>query len=178
MTTTAIPNDWLLQSGRIGTIVFRALLWIVMAMLILALGFTVFADASYFAELESELTGKQITTSARIGFAVLVAVIILLLALAERLLQQLQRVVESVGAGDPFAPENAERLARMGWLLLASQCVAFLATTVTAFDALSDDWDFSGDFSVEGLFAVILLFILARVFKHGAAMREDLEGTV
>ena len=25
---------------------------------------------------------------------------------------------------------------------------------------------------------VIVLFILARVFKHGAAMREDLEGTV
>ena len=25
---------------------------------------------------------------------------------------------------------------------------------------------------------VVILFILARVFRHGAAMREDLEGTV
>ena len=29
-----------------------------------------------------------------------------------------------------------------------------------------------------GFLIVLVLFILARVFRHGAAMREDLEGTV
>jgi hypothetical protein len=29
-----------------------------------------------------------------------------------------------------------------------------------------------------GIILVLTLFVLARVFKHGAAMREDLEGTV
>ena len=32
--------------------------------------------------------------------------------------------------------------------------------------------------ALPGILMVIILFILARVFRHGAAMREDLEGTV
>lgn len=34
------------------------------------------------------------------------------------------------------------------------------------------------DFSLSSLFLSLTLFILARVFRHGAAMRDDLEGTV
>jgi hypothetical protein len=33
-------------------------------------------------------------------------------------------------------------------------------------------------FSINGWLAVILTFVLARVFAEGALMREDLEGTV
>ena len=33
-------------------------------------------------------------------------------------------------------------------------------------------------FSTSGWLAVLLTFVLARVFAEGAAMREDLEGTV
>ena len=36
----------------------------------------------------------------------------------------------------------------------------------------------SNVFSLSGILMVLVLFILARVFRHGAAMREDLEGTV
>jgi hypothetical protein len=34
------------------------------------------------------------------------------------------------------------------------------------------------DFSLSALGLAIVLFVLARVFRQGAAMREDLEGTV
>ena len=34
------------------------------------------------------------------------------------------------------------------------------------------------DFSTNGLLLALVLFILARVFRTGAKMREDLEGTV
>ena len=33
-------------------------------------------------------------------------------------------------------------------------------------------------FSISGWLAVLLAFILARVFAEGALMREDLEGTI
>jgi hypothetical protein len=33
-------------------------------------------------------------------------------------------------------------------------------------------------FSINGWLAVLLTFLLARVFAEGALMREDLEGTV
>ena len=31
---------------------------------------------------------------------------------------------------------------------------------------------------IEGILLALILFILARVFRHGARMRDDLEGTV
>ena len=36
----------------------------------------------------------------------------------------------------------------------------------------------TADVSANGLLLVLVLFILARVFKTGAQMRDDLEGTV
>jgi hypothetical protein len=42
-----------------------------------------------------------------------------------------------------------------------------------------DDAPLSGwSFNITGWIAVLLLFVLARVFEQGAAMREDIEGTV
>lgn len=38
--------------------------------------------------------------------------------------------------------------------------------------------DIDWTFSFTPWIAVLLLFVLARVFAHGAQMREDLEGTV
>jgi hypothetical protein len=40
------------------------------------------------------------------------------------------------------------------------------------------DADFDFGVSLGGLLLALTLFILARVFRQGAAMREDLEGTV
>ena len=37
------------------------------------------------------------------------------------------------------------------------------------------DWSL---YDLDGLFIVLVLFILARIFRHGATMRDDLEGTV
>ncbi len=108
-----------------------------------------------------------------------------LLSLAVWFLVTLLRIVRSVGEGDPFAPINARRLARMGWIALGGQCLAvpigaaviYLANNISdergAVDA-NVDMGFSGS----GILLVLILFILARVFRHGAAMRDDLEGTV
>ena len=40
--------------------------------------------------------------------------------------------------------------------------------------------DATSDFGItlDGILLAVILFILARVFRQGAAMREDLEGTV
>jgi len=38
--------------------------------------------------------------------------------------------------------------------------------------------DLDAGFSINGWLAVLLTFVLARVFAEGALMREDLEGTV
>jgi hypothetical protein len=90
-------------------------------------------------------------------------------------------IIGSVAAGDPFAPANADRLARMGWTVLAIQVLAVpLGLLEYRLQELLDPDDaiITLSFFDNGLVLALVLFVLARVFRHGAAMREDLEGTV
>ena len=93
----------------------------------------------------------------------------------------LRRIVDSVGEGDPFVPINADRLYQMGWLSLALQAVILMAAPLMLwFDALPQEPNVHRDngFSIGALVTALLLFVLARVFRVGAEMREELEGTV
>ena len=114
-------------------------------------------------------------------------VLLLLLGIAMAILgffffRLLRRIVDSVGDGDPFVPINADRLRAMAWLSLALQAVILVATPLMIwFDALPDKPNVRhGDsgFSIGALVTALLLFVLARVFRVGSQMREDLEGTV
>jgi hypothetical protein len=96
-------------------------------------------------------------------------------------------IITSVGEGDPFIPENAQRLGAMAWLLLVHEVVAVLVGIVRVHAANLVDGLVDGGgrhtidlspYDLDGVLLVIVLFILARVFRYGAAMRADLEGTV
>jgi hypothetical protein len=106
-----------------------------------------------------------------------------LIWLAYQFLRDLWAIIGSVDDGDPFRPQNAVLLARMGWTMLGANITALLVALQAAwldeFDQASgvhSEIDF--DLGTGGLLLMLTLFILARVFRHGAAMREDLEGTV
>jgi len=96
---------------------------------------------------------------------------------------KMRAIIGSVGAGDPFIPQNARRLNAMAWLLLVHEGAALLVGELRAYVAnLTDgqgghDVDY-GPYDLDGFLIVVVLFILGRVFRYGAAMREDLEGTV
>ena len=94
-------------------------------------------------------------------------------------LKRLLAIVETVRAGDPFVAANASRLQAIAWALLGlnllSIVIGAIAKTVsTAAHPLHVD----AGFSINGCLAVLLTFLLARVFAEGTLMREDLEGTV
>jgi len=95
------------------------------------------------------------------------------------LLKRLLAIVETVRAGDPFVAANARRLQTIAWTLLALQLLSLvigaIAKTVSS-PAYPVDLD--AGFSITGWLAVLLTFLLARVFALGAHMRDDLEGTV
>ncbi|MGB3165157.1 MAG: DUF2975 domain-containing protein [Alteraurantiacibacter sp.] len=97
---------------------------------------------------------------------------------------KLRRIIVTVEQGDPFVPVNATRLSHMAWLLLGTQVLmipaAGLGLTLAKWADEVENANMTVDagFDLSGVLMVIVLFILARVFKHGAAMREDLEGTV
>lgn len=96
---------------------------------------------------------------------------------------KMRALIESASKGDPFIPDNAQRLNAMAWLLLGSQALTVTVgeLRVYAFSLIDPQSKSTLDISpndLTGFLIVLVLFILARVFRHGAAMREDLEGTV
>lgn len=95
---------------------------------------------------------------------------------------RMRAIIESVGEGDPFIPANAQRLNAMAWLLLAVEILAVLVAAMRARLANATGMPFDSPsyriYDLDGLLMVLTLFILSRVFRHGAAMREDIERTV
>lgn len=84
-----------------------------------------------------------------------------------------------VAEGDTFIRANAVRLKAIGWLMLAIQIVGIpLAGLVDWIGGRIHEADMHGDFSISGILAILLVFVLAGIFEKGAAMREDLEGAV
>lgn len=95
------------------------------------------------------------------------------------MLSRLLRMVDTVRAGDPFVVENALRLQHIAWAVLALEVFRLTIGAVARSIATpSRPIDISASFSVTPWLAVLLLFVLARVFDQGARMREELEGTV
>jgi hypothetical protein len=94
-------------------------------------------------------------------------------------LTRLLAIVESVSMGNPFVPANAARLQAIAWALLALELMNVAVSFIGAkASSARVPLHFNYDFSLTPWLAVLLLFVLARVFEQGAHMREDLEGTV
>lgn len=95
------------------------------------------------------------------------------------LLKRLLRIVETVRAGDPFVAANAYRLNTIAWLILALQVLSMIIGGIgKAISTPEHPFHLDAGFSLNGWLAVVLTFVLARVFAEGTLMREDLEGTV
>ena len=94
-------------------------------------------------------------------------------------LKRLLGMVDTVREGDPFVAANAERLQTIAWVLLALQLLSMVIGTIgRAVSTPEHPVNLNAGFSINGWLAVLLTFVLARVFAQGALMREDLEGTV
>jgi hypothetical protein len=94
-------------------------------------------------------------------------------------LKRLVAMIETVRSGDPFVADNAYRLQAIAWLLLALQLLSMAIGGIgEAISTREHPVDLDAGFSVNGWLAVLLTFVLARVFAEGTLMREDLEGTV
>ena len=163
--------------------------WFIIAVLTLALGAVVvglgvvLAAPALLAQLDipPELHGVPLLPMLGAAlFAVaggLVGMIFVLLAV-----RATAGIVDTAIAGDPFVGENAERLKRIGWCLLGVMVVQFLASLVINW--IAPDNNIAGHIeagdgpSLAGGLAVLLIFVLARIFQHGSQMRDELEGTV
>jgi hypothetical protein len=94
-------------------------------------------------------------------------------------LTRLLAIVQTVRVEDPFVLANAARLQSLAWALLVLELMNFAVGAIansisSAVVPLNIGWNFS----LTRWLAVLLLFVLARVFQQGVHMREELAGTV
>ena len=95
------------------------------------------------------------------------------------ILKRLIAMVETVRDGDPFVAANAQRLEVIARLLLVLQVLGMIIGAIgKAITTPERPINIDAGFSVNGWLAVLLTFLLARVFAAGTVMRDDLEGTV
>lgn len=129
--------------------------------------------------LFAALAGKPVAGDAIRGMRLMMVTGIAAVPVAHVLLARLRAMLATVRAGDPFIIDNARRLNVIAIALLALEVLHLIVGGIAKSDTFAAlgihiDWSFS----VTPWIAVLLLFVLARVFEHGARMRADLAGTV
>ncbi len=126
-------------------------------------------------KLDPSLEADRLLTAVRAIAVLGIAVV----PLNRAVLNRLVAIVETVRAGDPFVAANASRLQAIAWTLLALQLLG-IAIGAIAESVSTPEYPLHLDagFSINGWLAVLLTFLLARVFAEGTHLREDLEGVV
>ena len=157
-----------LRAGIVLNLLFGAL---VFALLIASL----VAEAQVVAALGANPDNRALVLGMRLVMVIGIGSV----PLAWVVLTRLLAIVETVGRGDPFVAANAARLQTIAWALLGLELLHLAAGAVSLLASRpGEPFDIDWSFSLTGWLAVLLLFVLARVFDQGARMRDDLEGTV
>ena len=177
---TLLKSDWLDASS--GT---RWLVYLIMGLV--AFAGTVIAIVSvalpfYWTEAAAELAKEHPTLDTVALYPKIYAIFalgIMILGLIWAIMRKLLAIIASVEDGNPFVLANAIRLKAIGWLMVAVQLIGIpLAVVASETADLFGDNNVDFNFSLNGILSILLVFILAGIFEHGAQMREELEGTV
>jgi hypothetical protein len=119
-------------------------------------------------DVRSAITGLRLEML--LGIAMAVAI--------DRLFVALKQIIETVREGDPFIHANARRLRTVGWALMTLQLLGIPSFLIEKYFPSMSSGTPSFDFSTGGWLAVLMVFVLSRVFAAGSAMRDELEGTI
>lgn len=153
--------------------ILRLFRWLIIAFAVIA-GF-----ATAALGVAAMLPGAELIKPGDEYVAFVMPAAAVMLALSAWFIKLLRDLIVSVGHGQPLTAVNAMRLRTMGWLTLSLQIVILVTAIATGWLGHTDMFDFDTIYDfIEALIMSAVLFILARVFDHGARMHEELEGTV
>ncbi len=94
------------------------------------------------------------------------------------LVDRLRRVFEALTAGDPFRPENVNRLRTVGFALIVMEGLGLMIHRLAAALAPAKTTSVSLSLNLTGAFAILVVFVLAEVFREGARLRREAELTI
>jgi preprotein translocase subunit Sec61beta len=181
---TQSPKDALLPVGKIVARLLQGVCALAGGALLLLIPIVVLLSHNILPGFSGANDSETIKASPLTVVAIC-ATLALILAALFLFFGKLRAIIVSAGEGDPFTPENASHLNAMAWLFLGVKILAMLVVGLRLHLANLMDTDANGGnplgfglYDIDAIVIVIVLFILARIFRHGAAMREDLKGTV
>lgn len=141
--------------------------------------------APFLPQLNAEdasitVNGRTVTDLDRFAPLVATALTSLLLYLAGlvAIVGRLRRIFATLIAGDPFHPDNVRRLRVIGVVLAALLLLGYVVPLLMNlfFPDTTDGESFS--FNPTAWFAVLVVFVLAEVFREGARLRHEAELTI
>jgi hypothetical protein len=171
-STAALPIAWV-------TLRVLAVANLILGTLLLALLLFSFQDAAWLWH-GFGVTSIAARPGGEAGLRAIIAIGIVSVPITAIALRNLSRVVLAVRQRDAFGADNAQRINTIAWALLALQLL-HVAVAAIAASIATDKAQLKlggGVSSISGWLAVVLMFVLAGVFREGAAMRDDLEGTI
>jgi len=170
------PQDTLALSSRVLRLVTK--LNLLMGVLVIALLIASLIAESWVMKALG-VPPALFNSTLFIGMRLIMAIGICAVPVVHFVLTRLRMIVETVSTGNPFVAANAARLQAIAWALLALELTHYVVGAVAAtVSSAGVPLNISWGFSLTRWLAVLLLFVLARVFEQGARMREELEATV
>ena len=176
---------------KIALDVVHVLLWFLLAVLVLTLLGTLVLQPFIASQLvtsgDIDINGE--TDPARIREIIrsplipgAVAAVAVYMAGLVFIVGRLRRVFVTLTQGDPFQPLNVRRLRLIGFTLAGIELFSYAVRGVAGWWQARSDIDFDMNF-VQGFdltiwFAVLVVFVLAEVFREGARLRHEAELTI
>ena len=91
---------------------------------------------------------------------------------------RLRRVFATLTLGDPFHPDNVGRLRVIGLALIGLELMGYLLRMILAFVFPARVSDGAASLNLTAWFAILVVFVLAEVFREGARLRREAELTI
>lgn len=158
--------------------VLAVLNFVVGALLLAVLVFSFAQEERFVAGAIRQFPGSDIDnllTGARWALVLVLPVMLL----AHPLFMALLRMLDTVAAGDPFVSVNADRLRTVAWCLLGIQlCDIGFGIAGAVIDTAAGERLSAWSPGLTGWIAVLLVFVLARVFRAGTRLRDEAELTI
>jgi hypothetical protein len=159
----------------------RVIFWLNIVGAVGFVGFLLFSfgfHGSLAGLLARKYAGRLDIDMLIVAMRLLMLVGLVAIAVAWVITARLQAIIATVAAGDPFVAANAQRLQAIGWALLGWQLVDLAMGGVTTWIARIGADTGGWTPNLAGWLVTLLVFVLARVFAAGTAMRDELEGTI
>lgn len=159
--------------------VFFYVLWFAAAVLALA------ALAVILFSFKPDLLGRQVTIeNVRITGPMIIPAAIAVLAAfglytggAIVIVGRLRRIFRTLIAGDPFHPDNVRRLRVIGLTLAVLELGRYAAAAALGM-IVKGRVLIDGGINLTTWFAVLVIFVLAEVFREGARLRREARLTI